>query len=299
MKLNIISWNIRHLRMEKVNLYLATILKQLDAGHVMFFYENKEDNVLGRAFVDAIGNPLTLSDGAGSMRLTWAGIAYQVGTNENVWIVYSNSCTTGPNSKSNMGVPFTITVTANHTYDDTLKQVGAKALKSSTNETVMANLAQGKGKFRIPALVHIIINKPDGSSKTIRVASWHAPGPAQGSSPLLNYYFQTTLAGHIDLFVGDFNMTGVGGQTRNVQLPLTLHRTNTSTTLTEAGPVPHEEGLDLVYMDAARIASGTVVGGGQIGRATVSVIPKPANKTFPQTFELSDHLPVLVTLKGL
>ena len=34
MRLNIISWNIRHLRWEKAQQYLKEILTQVDAGHI-------------------------------------------------------------------------------------------------------------------------------------------------------------------------------------------------------------------------------------------------------------------------
>lgn len=299
LKLNIISWNIRHLRMEKVNTYIAQILEQVDTGHVMFFYENKCSNDMGRAFVNAIGTPLTKSAGAGSMRLTWKAHAYAVGTNEFVWIVWSNQCTTGPRSRTGAGQPFTIQLTPQHSEDGPLREWGAKALKSSLNATILSNLSVGRGKFRTPAVVHLTITKPDGTTKTIRIASWHAPGPAQGSAPLLNYYFQTALKNKIDLFIGDFNMTGLDTETSRVSLPLTLHRTNQSTTITASGPVAHEEGLDLVYIDAARIAPGLIVGGNQIGAAVVSVLPKPASMSYQEAFDLSDHLPILVRLKRL
>ncbi len=67
MKLNLISWNIRHLRMDKVVEYLDHILQQVDSGHVMFFYENKTCNALDKEFVNAIGKPLTNSKTAGSI----------------------------------------------------------------------------------------------------------------------------------------------------------------------------------------------------------------------------------------
>ena len=299
MKLNIISWNIRHLRMEKVTTYLAHLLTQLDTGHIMFFYENKSSNDMGREFVDAIGNPLKLSPGAGSMRLEWGGSRYPVGTNENVWVIYSSKCTTGAKSRLGQGQPFTIAVQPNQSYDAELRDAGVKALKASLNVTVMSSIASQKAKFRTPAVFNVVLGKPDGSSKTVRIASWHAPGPAQGSAPLLNYCFQTLLQGKIDLFVGDFNITGLDEQTSKVSLPMTLHRTNASTTYTAAGPVAHNEGFDLVYVDAARIAPGTVVGGTQIGRAVVSVLPKPASLSYEEAFDLTDHLPVLVTLKHL
>jgi hypothetical protein len=299
MKLNIISWNIRHLRMDKVQIYLKLILRQLDAGHVMFFYENKIDNVLDREFIDAIGDPLKGSPGAGSMRLSWRGKRIPVGTNENVWIVYSDQCTTGPKSKHGQGQNFTISLTEQDQYKRELEAWGVEALKATQNLTVLSNLSMGQAKFRIPAIVHILVTKPDGATKTIRVASWHAPGPAQGSPPFLNYYFQTFLNGKVDLFIGDFNMTGLEASPSKIGLPFTLHRTNQSTTISEQGPVNHAEGLDLVYIDGARIAPGITVSGRQIGSAVVSVIPKPDDVSFEDAFELSDHLPVLITLRKL
>ena len=117
--------------------------------------------------------------------------------------------------------------------------------------------------------------------------------------PLLNQVFQTLLLDQIDLFISDFNMTGLDETPSKVPLPLTLYRTSSSTTYTKNGPVDHEEGLDLVYVDAARIAPGVAVSDTQIGRAVVSVLPKPSTISFEDAFNLTDHLPVLVTLKHL
>jgi hypothetical protein len=300
MKLNVISWNIRHLRMDKVKEHLAQILAQVDAAHLMFFYENKDSNPLGGDFVSALGEPLSKSKGAGSMRLEWAGVKYPVGTNENVLIVYSKKCTTGPKSKQGEGLEFTIQVKAlDGEYKGMLTDLGLNALKSSCNLTIMSNLAQGKTEFRVPAVVQVTLTKPKGDTKDLRIAAWHAPGPAQGSAPLLNYCFQTYLHNKIDLFVGDFNMTGLDANPSGVNLPLSLFRTNSSTTITPNGPVQHPEGLDLVYGDGLRLANGAAVGPSQIGRANVSVVPLPPGVNFQDAYALSDHRPVLVTLKGL
>ena len=168
MKLNLISWNIRHLRMDKVKKYIDHILLQVDSGHVMFFYENKSKNDTGKEFVDAIGDPLTKSASAGSMRLEWGGLRYSVGTNENVWINYSKSCTIGDKSKIfTQGSPFTITVRAEHSHDGILQTEGMNALKNSRNVTIMSKISMLETEFRTPAIVHIIIDKPDGKSKTI------------------------------------------------------------------------------------------------------------------------------------
>lgn len=117
----------------------------------------------------------------------------------------------------------------------------------------MSKLSLLQDEFRIPAVVNIVLTKPDGAPKTVRVASWHAPGPATGMPALLNYCFQEILKGHIDLFIGDFNMTGLDEDTKKVSLPMTLFRTGGSTTYTKTGPVAHEEGLDLVYANPTTI----------------------------------------------
>ena len=107
---------------------------------------------------------------------------------------------------------------------------------------------------------------------------------------------------------------------------MTLLRTGKSTTYTETGPVKHEEGLDLVYANASTIGEppkelvmqdvssksesielGSVLNtapsvsaqGTQIGTAFVCVLPKPEDIPYDKAFKLSDHLPVLVQLKGL
>lgn len=120
-----------------------------------------------------------------------------------------------------------------------------------------------------------------------------------GSAPLLNYVFQTYLKEFVDLFIGDFNMTGLGSDTRTVNLPMTLHRTHGSTTITKAGPVGHEEGLDFVYRNAATLSDGSMATGVMIGRATVSVVPKPVSLSYEQAFDVSDHRPIMITIKGL
>jgi hypothetical protein len=285
--------------MDKVQSYLAHLIWQVEDGHVIFFYENKQTNNLGREFVDAIGNGLNGNTSSGSTRLTWGGLSYQVGTNENVWIVFSKTCTTGPSSKQGSGLPFSIAVTAQHGLDGALQNAGLQALKTSMNNTIMSNLSMGKAEFRTPAIVHITITKPNGSIKVVRVAAWHAPGPAQGSAPLLNETYQRLLHGHVDIFLGDFNMTGLDTTPSRVPLPLTLRPTGGSTTLTANGPVPHQEGLDLVYMDSTRLGAGTVVNGNQIGNAYVCSLGKPNHLTYQEAYDLSDHLPILVTLKEL
>lgn len=299
MRLNIISWNIRHLRWEKVDKYISDILRQVDAGHIMFFYENKQSNGMGREFVDAIGNGLGGSTATGSTRLEWGGYSYSVGTNENVWVIYSKKCKTGPKSKHGPGQEFSLTLFPQHKHDSDLYSKGMAELKASSNVTILSALSVGQGDFRIPAVCNFTITKPDKTTKTIRLASWHAPGPATGAAPLLNYVFQQLLKSEVDLFIGDFNMTGLSEYGNTVNLPLTLHRTHTSTTITEKGPVAHNEGFDLVYRNCTTLfAAGQAATATMIGRASVGVVPVPDNN-FVKAFELSDHRPIIVTLKEL
>ncbi len=139
----------------------------------------------------------------------------------------------------------------------------------------------------------------DGTTRTIRIAGWHAPGPAVGSAPLLNHVFQTFLQPHLDLFIGDFHMTGLDSGGVPIATPMTLRRTNASTTITPLGDVPHAEGLDLVYAGAMLTAAGAGVGGVALGRAQVSVIPFPPMMDHDYMHRLSDHRTVMVEIKGL
>lgn len=299
MRLNIISWNIRHLRWEKVTDYLKDILSQTESGHIMFFYENKQSNEMGKEFVDVFEKGLAGSTATGSARLAWGGCRYPVGTNENVWTVFSKSCKTGPKSKFGMGQDFSLSVAAQHQYDKLLAREGDAALEASSSITIRSARSVGQGDFRIPAVFHFTLTKPNGAAKTIRIAAWHAPGPATGAPPLLNYVFQQHLKKEVDLFVGDFNMTGLGEDQRTVNLPMKLCETHTSTTITKSGPVQHEEGLDLVYRNKKTLLPpGVAVNHKMIGRATVGVVPVPGND-YEKAFELSDHRPILITLKGL
>lgn len=299
MRLNVISWNIRHLRWKKVQDYLTDILKQVETGHIMLFYENKSSNDMGKEFVEAIENGLVGSAATGSARLKWRGYKYFVGTYEYVWVIYSETCKTGPKSKHGVDKNFSLTLFVGHEHDKTLQEIGLKALQTSNNDTILSALSVGQGDFRFPAVLHFTLTKPDKTIKTIRIAAWHAPGPATGASPLLNYVFQQYLKDKVDLFLGDFNMTGLGSDPRTVNLPLTLHRTNTSTTITTSGPVSHQEGLDLVYRNGATLlVPGQAASGTMIGRAPVGVVPVPLND-YKKAFELSDHRPIVVTIKEL
>ena len=300
MRLNIVSWNIRHLRWKKVEDYLEGILKQVDAAHVMFFYENKQRNEIdGLEFIDKIHTGLMDSNGTGSSRVAWRASKCDVGTREYVWVVYSSSCRTGPKSKFGEGQTFTLALERQERYDKRLKSAMEDALTLSRNATVEASRTMKQDDYRIPAVVHLTLTKPDGSTKLIRVAAWHAPGPAKGCAALLNSAFQTCLKDIVDLFIGDFNMTGLGTDPRTVNLPMRLHRTNASTTITKEGPVDHEEGFDLVYRNDATLSDGSMATGVMIGRAAVSVVPKPELMSYEEAFKISDHRPVMITIKGL
>ncbi|WP_145962952.1 hypothetical protein [Mangrovicoccus ximenensis] len=116
--------------------------------------------------------------------------------------------------------------------------------------------------------------------------------------------FQARLHGDLDLFLGDFNMTGLDRSGTPVDTPMTLFRTGQSTTITGTGPVPHQEGLDLVYAGTSIRSPGAVVDGVALGRAQTSVIPfpmSPGGTPFGHDYmyRLSDHRPVLVELTGL
>lgn len=292
MKLGIVSWNIRHLRPQKVNDYLDRIIPHLVVGRLVLLYENKASNNKNNELCDLLAH--SMADELDDADVEFTAMAVEVGTNENVVAAWTSKCKTGPRSK----VPNTdihIDVDHNGTWDHRLDRDGWAALRRSTNETVMANVQQGKADFRIPAVLDVTIQR-NAATRNLRIAAWHAPGPATGLPPVMWGAFQNVLGNHVDLYVGDFNMTGLGTQTAQ---PITLMRTHQSTTITDQGPVKHQEGLDLVYRNALRIGdASTAVNpmNGLIGRATVSV-RNPTN--YVQAYEVSDHLPVYIEIKGL
>lgn len=173
MKLNLTSWNIPNLCMYKVDTYLDKIVEQAESGHVLFFYENEKCNDMGREFVDAIGNRLSKSKALGSRRVEWGGYRYDVGTNELVWILHSKLCKTRPKSPTwgQKALDYGVGLEAQHWLDPSLKDAATKALKNSMNLTVLSELSMGRAKFRIPAVVDVILNKPDGKVVTVRVAA--------------------------------------------------------------------------------------------------------------------------------
>lgn len=308
MYLNILSWNIRHLRREKLLVHGATFAAQIDNAHIMFFYENKLSNPL----VDKEGKNSLLQLVAGrgakqgdrTSRLEWWAEPIYVGTNENVWVVYASSFTDAAKRKCKLEMH------ADDGWNETLSKAGKAALKTSLNETVMSELAMDKVEFRFPALADFRLTV-GGNKVEFSVAAWHAPGPARGSSELLSKTFQTLLNGRVDLFVGDFNYTGFDFRGKLLETDLTLLRTFASTTITEWGPVKHNEGLDLVYVDDSKFSLGGTAGGGggassstapprgELGRARAHVVPMPAGMTYKTAYMLTDHRPVMVELYDL
>ena len=292
MKLGIISWNIRHLRPEKVSEYLDDIIPHLVVGRLVLLYENKATNNKNNELCDLLAD--SMADWLDDANVEFTAMPVDVGTNENVVAVWTSECKTGPRSKF-PNADIRIDVDHNSTWDAQLERDGWRAIRSSTNETVMANVQQNKADFRIPAVLDVTIRRGDGTRR-LRVAAWHAPGPATGLPPLMWRAFQNVLGNQVDLYVGDFNMTGLGQQTAQA---ITLMRTYQSTTITSDGMVNHDEGLDLVYRNALRVGDATTqvnAMNGLIGRATVSV-RNTAN--FARAYKVSDHLPVYIEIKGL
>ncbi|WP_145962951.1 hypothetical protein [Mangrovicoccus ximenensis] len=153
MRLNIISWNIRHLRFDKVEDFMDEILDQTAEGHILFFYENKQSNDMGRDFVDIFEHGLTPRAAAnGDMRREWGGYRYQVGTGEFVWIVYSKRV--DHPTKHGTVKTFRLDLAAQHQWDAELHRLGLEALKACMIDTVRFDLAFGRAEFRIPAVVH-------------------------------------------------------------------------------------------------------------------------------------------------
>lgn len=292
MKLGIVSWNIRHLRPEKVSEYLDDIIPHLVVGRLVLLYENKATNNKNNELCELLAQ--SMADRLNDADVRFTSQAVDVGTNENVVAVWTSRCKTGPRSKL-PNTEIRIDVNHNSTWDARLERDGWDSILRSSNETVMANVQQNKADFRVPAVLDVAISRRDGE-RQLRVAAWHAPGPATGLPPLMWTAFQNVLGNHVDLYVGDFNMTGLGQQTAQA---ITLMRTHQSTTITPNGMVNHAEGLDLVYRNSLRIGDATTqvnAMNGLIGRATVSVV-NTAN--FPRSYKVSDHLPVYIEIKGL
>ncbi|HVT93511.1 MAG TPA: hypothetical protein VHD76_11755 [Bryobacteraceae bacterium] len=293
MKIGIVSWNIRHLRPQKVADYIDYITPRLIYGRIAILYENKIDNNQNDELCDLLAQ--TMVDKMPDSVVECKSLAVPVGTNENVVVVYVSKCKTGPNSKT-PNTNISIEVRHNPTFDQQLATKGQYAMEHSYNETVMANIQMARADFRIPAILEVKVTKQGQAAKIINIMAWHAPGPATGLPPLLWNVFQPILYNHVDLYVGDFNMTGLKGKAPIT--PICLHRTNQSTTFTKGGPVPHAEGLDLVFRNHLRIGDRAMpvqVDDEFIGRATVQVIAPGGD--LDTAFDVSDHLPVYIELK--
>ena len=294
MKLSIISWNIRHLRPDKVADYANYVFPRLVLGRMLFLYENKVSNNGNDELCILLADGLKKLAREAKAEFDW--LAVPVGTNENVIVCWTRRCKTGENS-STPDKWITIDVDVNGAFDQALKQRGRAAMESSTNETVMANIQMLRAQFRIPAVVDVTIKKQGGSAKAICIAAWHAPGPATALPPLLWNVFQDVLHPSVDLYVGDFNMTGLTPQTKPA---IVLQPTGESTTITKYGSTSHSEGLDLVARNTVRLgdaSSGVNTGNGLVGRVQVQIVDPGQN--FAKAFAVSDHLPIYIEVKGL
>lgn len=293
MKIGIISWNIRHLRPEKVTEYLDYIVPRLIYGRIAILYENKIDNNKNDELCQLLAQ--TMVDKMPDSVVQCKSLAVPVGTNENVVVVYVSKCKTGPNS-STPNTDISIKIRRITSFDEKLWEKGQYAMEHSYNETVMANIQSARADFRIPAILEVTVQKAGADAKIINIMAWHAPGPATGLPPLLWNVFQPILYNYVDLYVGDFNMTGL--KEKAPLTPICLHRTNQSTTFTKGGPVAHQEGLDLVFRNQLSIGDLKVpvqVDDEFIARATVQVMDPGAK--LDVAFDVSDHLPVYIELK--
>ncbi len=293
MKIGIISWNIRHLRPDKVTDYLEYIMSRLVQGRIAILYENKIDNNKNGELCILLRD--RLSNKLGAAALECKSMYVNVGTNENVIVVWVSRYKTGPKSKT----PNTdISIAIRHVtdYNDAMWAKGVKAMKECRNETVMGNLAALRDDFRIPAILEVTVTKAGEDPKVIKIMAWHAPGPATGLPPLMWDVFQKILYNYVNLYVGDFNMTGLKEQAPIS--PICIHRTFQSTTITERGPVSHQEGLDLVFRNYLRIGNRAMPVQADdkfVARTTVQVIPPGDNLV--TAMEVSDHLPVYIELR--
>src|SRR5262249_18735427 len=98
MKLTVISWNIRHLRYEKVVGYKPLIKTGLGDGHIAFLYENKADKPDNPDMWEKL---TTIMHGVhGKSEDVEIGIqTVNVGTNEHVVVLYTSKRVTGANSR--------------------------------------------------------------------------------------------------------------------------------------------------------------------------------------------------------
>jgi hypothetical protein len=301
MRLSVISWNIRHLRKEKIETHQTQVVKDLADGHVVFLYENKMDHSDNGEMYDLLMDALGEAHG-NSEDIAISALSVPVGTNEYVQVVYTSRRVTGPNSQHGPGQAIDIEVSKNTTWNRRLWDEGWNRLSRSYNNTVLSEisqqrLAKGKG-YRIPAIVDVVITKPDASRRTITIAAWHAPGPAKATAPSLFEAYCGVLT-DIDLLVGDFNYNPNTRFSPAKQVgKLSLESVLGSTTINEkAEPTNHTAGPDLIYYNKEKVSSmafqtrKALIGNVEVREGDVAL-----GKVL---WDLSDHRPVVLTLKNL
>lgn len=303
MKLTVISWNIRHLRYEKVKEHSKKIRTGLSGAHITFLYENKmshSDNV------DMYEKLVSIMGKAHEDDVEISALNIPVGTNEYVVVVYTEKRKVGDSYHFNKGEEVQIDVSHNPTYDERLWDKGWESLQASYNDTVRSEiqLQRIKRKFgyRIPAVVDVDVTKPDFTRRRLKIAAWHAPGPAKGTAPYLFRAYGEVLADHIDLFVGDFNYNPRGSFAPPKILKGTLkwYKVSGSTTVRDDGnKTNHTAGPDLMYYNINKlIADGGNVGVGQCLINEVAIGHEDTDLA-DNLFSLTDHLPLVVSLKRL
>jgi hypothetical protein len=302
-KLTLISWNIRHLKKQKVEKHEAQIIKDMANGHVIFLYENKMNHIDNADMYDLLASALGSAHG-NKKGVEIANMSIGVGTNEFVQVVYTAKRLPGPHSRYDPDQTIEIDVTRNNTLTNALWDAGWERLKASYNRTVVSEIAHqqiGKGVgYRIPAVVDIAVRTPDWTrTTTLTVAAWHAPGPAKATAPALFEVYAKVLD-DVHLFVGDFNYnpdsrfspkTSVGN--------LHLERMAGSTTLREDGSkTSHTSGPDLVYYNSSLIHDPMKF---RIGKTCIGNVEVREDDIAlgDRLYKLSDHRPVVVTLKNL
>src|SRR5260370_9687736 len=95
MKLNVISWNIRHLRYEKVHTHSKKVREALTNAHVAFLYENKMSNNDNAEMYEKL---LSILSKAHKTDVETSAISIPVGTNEYVQVVNTEKREVGPNT---------------------------------------------------------------------------------------------------------------------------------------------------------------------------------------------------------
>ncbi len=102
MKLSVISWNIRHLRKEKIEIHRKQVVNDLADGHIVFLYENKMDHRDNALMYDLLMEALGEAHG-NSDDIKIDVLSPPVGTNEFVQVVYTSKRVTGPSSQHGTG----------------------------------------------------------------------------------------------------------------------------------------------------------------------------------------------------